>query len=142
MNNLKSFGLVLALTIVGFASTASARPSLQQAPRDHDTVQWGGEGISVQVDRDENRANLTFDCASGKVNHIHLDKKGGFLASGTFTQGSGVRPPNPPEAQPAHYVGFAKNGTMSLMVVIDSDPAHSATYLLKKGAPGDIHLCE
>lgn len=137
MNNLKSFGMFLALVTIGFVNSASAAPELSNE------VQWGGEGISLQVHRKPRaHANITFDCASGNVNHIHLDNKGGFLASGTYTQLSGARPQHPPVAVPAHYVGYAKDGTMSLMVVIDSDPGHPATYLLKKGARGDVHYCE
>ncbi len=141
MKKLNLFAIVLSLFTV--VTTASAKPAPIKAPiRINDTVQWGGEGISVQVSKDPFNARVTFDCAVGTVEKMRMDKKGGFFAKGTYTQRSGARPPHEPVAQPAHYVGLAKDGVMALMVVIDSDPSHPATFVLKKGSFGHIIHCE
>ena len=150
MKKLTVIGMVFGL-VIGFANTASAASALSAAPaivvHDHDnddTAQWGGEGISIRVNKDANKstASILFDCASGNVTKIQTDGNGGFVASGTYTQGSGVRPPHPPVPQPAHYVGVAKNGVMSLMVVLDSNTGANETFLLKKGSFGHVMLCE
>lgn len=136
--------LALFLGCLTVSVSASAKPTL--AGRDirvEETTQWGGEGISMQVTkRPKFHASIKFDCAVASVDEIKLDKKGGFLASGTFTRRSGVRPPNDPVAVPAHFVGFAKNGEMSLMVVLDHSPGNAATYSLVKGSFGHVVMCQ
>lgn len=133
----------LVLLALVLSSSALAKPSPKLPPvRINDPVLWGGEGIAIEVTKQPFHGNVSFDCARGTIDKILLDKKGGFTATGTYTQLTGAPPPHPPVAQPAHYVGYASKGKMSLMIVIDSDPDRPATYTLVKGSSGHIVHCQ
>ena len=121
---------------------SAARPVLQQETH----ALWGGSGISVEVitlpataaHSAIVRAEIKLDCGAGLVESVVKDGHGGFLGFGFLNEKSlahvGV-------AMPAHFMGIAQNGAMTMMIVADSDPGHPEVYFLKKGEVGHLSSC-
>ncbi len=60
-------------------------------------------------------ATLEFNCAQGTLPvPIALDAKGAFSVEGTYTQGSGIQPPEPYPAQKTRYQGTLRGKSLRL----------------------------
>jgi hypothetical protein len=102
---------------------------------------WGGEQIAVDIDA-SGTGLITLPCAGGRFDGpVKLDIGGHFLTVGTFTQGSGAPPSEPPMPVPAIISGrLDRDGTLWLDVATrDSYPVRSAR--LWRGREPLIHHC-
>ena len=102
---------------------------------------WGGEQIALDID-ESGSGRITLPCAGASFSGpVKLDIGGHYLVTGTYTQGSGAPPPQPPVPQPANISGrLDSDGTLWIDIAIrDSYPVRSAR--LRRGREAVIHHC-
>ena len=105
------------------------------------TGQWGGDQIGLEVDA-SGAGQISLPCASARFEGpIKLDIGGHFFTSGTYTQGSGAPPTQPPAPVPANIGGrLDQDGTLWLDVATrDSYSVRSAR--LWRSRESVIHHC-
>ena len=156
MNRRISFRLVTALLMTATAMTASSALAAENTesalfpvtPFAKETVaEWGGGGISIEVfttpatyaQAASTYALVKLNCGRGVIRKVVKDEHGGFAGFGTVSEKS---PELVGAEMPAHFVGVAENGVMTLMIVVDKERGNPAVYLLKKGETGHIGECQ
>ena len=78
---------------------------------------WGGKGLELNINEDAGaiQRRLTFSCGWGSIDEpIIANGKGQWQAKGSYTQGSGTPPPEPPSAVPAIYWGTLKGDSLHI----------------------------
>ena len=155
MNKKIASGLMTALLMTVSMMTASSAlasetmaSALHPSPMAKETVtEWGGAGISIEVittpatyaQAASSHAEVKLDCGRGVVRQVVKDEHGGFAGFGFITE----RTPELSGAEmPAHFVGVAENGVMTLMIVLDKERGNPAVYFLKKGETGHVRACD
>lgn len=103
--------------------------------------QWGGLHISMEVT--EAGAQLTFDCAHGRITEkIAADRDGKFEAKGVFTrERPGPTREGENNEQPALYRGLIKDNVMTLEIEMTGDKESLGTFTLTHGNAGRIRRC-
>lgn len=81
------------------------------------TGNWGGSEASLSIDA-EGQGTVVMGCASARIDGpVSLDVGGHWLRTGTFTQGSGAPPPEPPTPESAMIGGrLDADGTLWLSI--------------------------
>lgn len=102
---------------------------------------WGGDQIALDIDG-AGSGRITLPCAGAAFSGpVKLDIGGHYLTAGTYIQGSGAPPPQPPVPRPANISGrLDRDGTLWLDVATrDGWIVKSAR--LWRGREPVIHHC-
>jgi len=106
------------------------------------TGQWGGQGISLQIEGAT--ATVTFDCAHGVISETMVpDASGKFAAKGTFTKerGGPTREDDVNTGSPATYSGIVEGDSLKLTIVLNGTKEQVGNYTLAQGKVGRIRRC-
>ena len=104
--------------------------------------EWGGLHIILTVN--ESSADLTMDCATGKISKpIVIDDAGRFELTGTFTaQTPGPSRPGGDSSRPVRYSGTIQGDSMTLSIADEKKPNEKlGNFTLTHGKAGRIWRC-
>jgi hypothetical protein len=104
---------------------------------------WGGRGAALRVA--ENRAEVEFDCAMGRIDEsIEIQADGAFFASGLYFRDPGgpgrVGDPDPPGV-PAKYSGFRKGSKIHLSIQLVNTGQAIGPFVLHQSQQPDLEKC-
>ena len=127
---------IIALTILsGACAHQQGAASIIPAGR------WGGEQVGLDIDPSGSGV-VTLPCAGASfAGPLKLDAGGHFLTTGTFTQGSGAPPVEPPTPVPASISGrLDGDGTLWLDIATRDGPVVKSAQL-RLGREPVIYHC-
>jgi len=104
---------------------------------------WGGQ--HVQIDVNENSADVEFDCAHGTIEGpLTIDDNDGFTWKGTFAteRGGPITSDDKSTSQPAVYSGSIKNQAMNLAVRLENEKEPLGNFVLTQGKNGQLRKCK